>query len=61
MKTERMIEIENQLGWSEDQIHDALAVLHDSAYAETKLADKIISICFDSSIQKLCFEYIEGE
>jgi hypothetical protein len=59
MKTERQLEIEKHLGWSENQIHDAMDILHDSTFAETKQDSELISITFDSSIQKLCFDYLE--
>lgn len=56
---ERIIEIEEKLGFSSNQIHNAMAIIFDKSYAETQI-DKIeYSVLQDKNIQELCFEYIE--
>jgi hypothetical protein len=58
-KNERMDEIEKILNLSGDQIHNAMAIIHDSTHAETQ-ADKPEYAClYDTKMQELCFEYVD--
>jgi hypothetical protein len=58
-KNERMLEIEKKLGWTDEQIHSALDMIHDSKYAEQNSDKEEYSVLFDSKIQNLCFEYMD--
>jgi hypothetical protein len=58
-KNERMLEIEKKLGWTDEQIHSALDMIHDSEYAEQNSDKEEYSVLFDSEIQNLCFEYMD--
>lgn len=60
MKNERMISIEKTLGWTEQEIRDALAMLHDSNYAENNKDSESFKATYDKSIQALCFEYLDN-
>jgi hypothetical protein len=56
---ELLIEIEERLGWTCEQIHNAMAIIFDSSYAETQTHKTEYLVLNDKRIQELCFEYID--
>lgn len=58
-KTKIMSDIEARLDWSQDEIFEAVDILHDSACAELNQDTDQNCILWDSSIQEMCFEYLD--
>jgi hypothetical protein len=60
MKNERMIQIEKELELSEDQIRNAIAMIHDKFYAEKNKNLKEYEVIKDIKLKELCLEYLEN-
>ena len=52
-------ELEEKLGLTCDQIHNAMAIIFDSSYAETQKDKLEYLVLNDKRRQELCFEYID--
>lgn len=59
MKNERMIQIEKELELSEDQIRNAIAMIHDKFYAEKNKYLKEYEVTINNKFKELCLEYLE--
>jgi len=57
LKSRKMIRIETYLGWTQDEIMDAMQMLHDRSFAELHSDTPQHSVLWDTKIQEMCFKY----